>query len=72
VVGYLRPIKQWNDGKQAEYAMRCTYRHDSMDPGVGAAIVAEPQMATVVGKLQRESGAQEQIQAPDQAQSAVR
>ncbi|MGD9189113.1 MAG: ribonucleoside triphosphate reductase, partial [Desulfobacteraceae bacterium] len=49
VVGYLRPVKQWNDGKQAEYAMRCTYRHDSMDPGVGAAIVAEPQMATVVG-----------------------
>jgi len=25
VVGYLRPIKQWNGGKQAEYAMRKTF-----------------------------------------------
>jgi ribonucleoside-triphosphate reductase len=73
VVGYLRPVKQWNDGKQAEYAMRCTYRHDSMDPGVGAAVMPEPQMATVVGKPQTESKAQqEQIQDSDQAQSAVR
>ncbi|MGD9009661.1 MAG: ribonucleoside triphosphate reductase [Desulfobacteraceae bacterium] len=72
VVGYLRPVKQWNDGKQAEYAMRCTYRHDSLDPGVGAAIVAEPQMATVVGKPQTESKGQEQVQGSDQAQSAVR
>jgi ribonucleoside-triphosphate reductase len=22
IVGYLRPIQQWNDGKQAEYRMR--------------------------------------------------
>jgi len=26
VVGYLRPIKQWNDGKQAEYHMRKTFK----------------------------------------------
>ncbi len=26
VVGYLRPIHQWNSGKQAEFAMRKTYR----------------------------------------------
>jgi len=26
VVGYLRPVKQWNKGKQAEFAMRQTYR----------------------------------------------
>ena len=26
VVGYLRPIKQWNEGKQAEYALREQYR----------------------------------------------
>ena len=26
VVGYLRPIKQWNDGKQAEYRMRKTFK----------------------------------------------
>lgn len=72
VVGYLRPVKQWNDGKQAEYAMRRTYRHDSMDPGVGAAVMAEPQMATVVGKPPTESETQEQLQGSDQAQSAVR
>jgi len=26
VVGYLRPVKQWNAGKQAEFAMRSHYR----------------------------------------------
>ena len=26
VVGYLRPVKQWNKGKQAEFGMRQTYR----------------------------------------------
>ncbi|NGX56579.1 MAG: Anaerobic ribonucleoside-triphosphate reductase [Candidatus Anoxychlamydiales bacterium] len=26
VVGYLRPVKQWNDGKRAEYSMREEYR----------------------------------------------
>jgi ribonucleoside-triphosphate reductase len=25
VVGYLRPVKQWNDGKQAEYCRRRTF-----------------------------------------------
>jgi ribonucleoside-triphosphate reductase len=25
VTGYLRPVKQWNDGKQAEYAQRKTF-----------------------------------------------
>ena len=25
VVGYLRPVEQWNDGKQAEFADRKTY-----------------------------------------------
>jgi ribonucleoside-triphosphate reductase len=25
VVGYLRPIKQWNNGKQAEYEQRKTF-----------------------------------------------
>ncbi len=28
VVGYLRPVKQWNDGKQAEFAMRSKYSID--------------------------------------------
>ena len=26
VVGYLRPVKQWNDGKQAEFRMRKTFK----------------------------------------------
>ena len=25
VVGYMRPVKQWNDGKQAEYSIRKTF-----------------------------------------------
>jgi anaerobic ribonucleoside-triphosphate reductase len=25
VVGYLRPIRTWNDGKQAEYAARTEF-----------------------------------------------
>jgi hypothetical protein len=24
-VGYLRPVKQWNNGKQAEFAIRNTF-----------------------------------------------
>lgn len=28
VVGYLRPVNQWNDGKQAEFQLRRTYRLD--------------------------------------------
>jgi len=30
VVGYLRPVEQWNDGKQVEFADRKTYRHASV------------------------------------------
>ncbi|HID97900.1 MAG TPA: ribonucleoside triphosphate reductase [Thermodesulfobacteriaceae bacterium] len=26
VVGYLRPVNQWNQGKQAEFDLRCRYR----------------------------------------------
>ena len=26
VVGYLRPVKQWNDGKQSEYFNRKTFK----------------------------------------------
>lgn len=28
VVGYLRPVKQWNKGKQEEFKLRKTFRHD--------------------------------------------
>ena len=30
VVGYLRPVKQWNDGKCAEYANRKTFKVDKV------------------------------------------
>jgi ribonucleoside-triphosphate reductase (formate) len=42
VVGYLRPIKQWNDGKQAEFAIRKTFRPDSIGDGYSAAKVIKP------------------------------
>ena len=32
VVGYLRPIKQWNNGKQAEFGMRKTFKV-ALSPG---------------------------------------
>jgi anaerobic ribonucleoside-triphosphate reductase len=31
VVGYLRPVQQWNNGKKAEFAMRTTYKVDQKD-----------------------------------------
>ena len=31
VVGYLRPVKQWNIGKQQEFKDRKTYSQDSFD-----------------------------------------
>jgi ribonucleoside-triphosphate reductase len=32
VVGYLRPVKQWNNGKQAEFGMRKTYKLPADEP----------------------------------------
>ncbi|RLB35169.1 MAG: ribonucleoside triphosphate reductase [Deltaproteobacteria bacterium] len=32
VVGYLRPVNQWNNGKQAEFRMRKTFRLSGEDP----------------------------------------
>ena len=31
VVGYLRPVKQWNVGKRAEYAQRREFRAPALD-----------------------------------------
>lgn len=42
VVGYLRPIHQWNSGKQAEFAVRRTYRVDE-----AASVVRGPHTACV-------------------------
>ena len=38
VVGYLRPVKQWNDGKQAEYCRRRPFKITLDEPGVAAAV----------------------------------
>ncbi|MDX2453592.1 ribonucleoside triphosphate reductase [Desulfosarcina sp.] len=38
VVGYLRPVKQWNDGKQAEYYRRRPFKIPLEEPGVAAAV----------------------------------
>ena len=40
VVGYLRPVKQWNDGKQAEFGMRETFNitQDRVDKETPAAV----------------------------------
>lgn len=32
VVGYLRPVDQWNDGKQAEFAVRRTFDKSAVTP----------------------------------------
>jgi len=34
VVGYLRPVDQWNDGKQAEFAIRRTFDKSAIVPAV--------------------------------------
>jgi len=36
VVGYLRPVDQWNDGKQAEFAMRRTFEKAVVLPQTAA------------------------------------
>ncbi|MCP4748644.1 MAG: ribonucleoside triphosphate reductase [Desulfobacteraceae bacterium] len=43
VVGYLRPIKQWNNGKQAEYKMRKTYRTESIETNVETMVLEKAQ-----------------------------
>jgi ribonucleoside-triphosphate reductase len=42
VVGYLRPIKQWNDGKQAEFRMRKTFSVSDKDEWVQAGAEQPP------------------------------
>lgn len=68
VVGYLRPVKQWNDGKQAEYALRKTYRPESVNPGVSAAIVDQPPVAAAEPPLEEAPEQHEEI-APTRIES---
>ncbi|HSO18727.1 MAG TPA: anaerobic ribonucleoside-triphosphate reductase, partial [Desulfosarcina sp.] len=57
VVGYLRPVKQWNDGKQAEYCRRRPFKVCLEEPGVSAAMamtdapVNEPAVAGTTGAM---------------------
>ena len=46
VVGYLRPVKQWNDGKQAEYCRRRPFKIPHEEPGVAAAVVMEETLSS--------------------------
>jgi anaerobic ribonucleoside-triphosphate reductase len=46
VVGYLRPVSQWNDGKQSEYKIRKTF-----DSSLSASVLLEqPNMPAVAAK----------------------
>jgi ribonucleoside-triphosphate reductase len=60
VVGYLRPIKQWNDGKRAEYALRKTYRPDSVAPDVMATVVPRAEAVSASIPASREAVREEQ------------
>jgi len=40
VVGYLRPVDQWNDGKQSEFAIRRTFDQSIITPAATATIQA--------------------------------
>ncbi|MBT8338903.1 MAG: ribonucleoside triphosphate reductase [Desulfatitalea sp.] len=50
VVGYLRPVKQWNDGKQAEYALRKTFRTGSIDQHTSVTVVPKAKIISVEKK----------------------
>lgn len=46
VVGYIRPVKQWNDGKKSEFADRLTYRITSPDKQIEEKVFADIKDAT--------------------------
>ena len=51
VVGYLRPVSRWNDGKQQEYNQRKVYKVPAPAPAMGAAasIQAVPETSPAGG-----------------------
>ncbi len=51
VVGYLRPVKQWNDGKQAEFALRKTYRATSIDGDLTATVIGRSPAGRAIEKV---------------------
>ena len=58
MVGYLRPVKQWNSGKQAEYEDRKTFnvRSDVADAQSMSADRGERLLNAECGKRNAESG----------------
>jgi len=42
IVGYLRPVSQWNEGKQAEFKLRTTFDSDFIKKGKKARSQALP------------------------------
>ncbi len=53
VVGYLRPVKQWNKGKQAEFSMRRTFKLEEpgrhADPAAGDDFLPHAAVAAKAG-----------------------
>jgi len=72
VVGYLRPVKQWNDGKQAEYALRKTFRLETLDRGLGAAPAGpESQVSNLEKAGLTEQGKAESGQRPGASRASL-
>lgn len=46
VVGYIRPVSQWNDGKQEEFRQRTTYEK-ALSNGIKA-VSASPKTQVIV------------------------
>lgn len=57
VVGYLRPVKQWNNGKQSEYRRRKTFTIDTDIAGVEAAVACVPNEITIDGRSDTDGAA---------------
>jgi ribonucleoside-triphosphate reductase (formate) len=52
VVGYLRPVKQWNNGKQAEFAIRKTFDLATQETKPCEAANSEPAFPNVESLLE--------------------
>jgi hypothetical protein len=47
IVGYFRPVQQWNIGKKQEYYARKTFNVDAADANIGEVPVTEQADAAV-------------------------
>jgi hypothetical protein len=72
VVGYLRPVKQWNDGKQAEYALRKTFRVASLDAETSVPVTSRTASEIRNEILTRETDRSERSASAAQVDSAHR